>query len=74
MRFGRGSVVAVAVLCGCGGGDPAPPAGRATATATAAAERPAAFGALERRFDARVGVYAVDTGSGREVAHRGCER
>ena len=30
--------------------------------------------ALERRFDARLGVYAVDTGSGREVAYRAGER
>ncbi|MGW6274975.1 class A beta-lactamase [Streptomyces sp. NPDC055060] len=28
-----------------------------------------AFKALERKFDARLGVYAVDTGTGREVAH-----
>ena len=29
---------------------------------------------LERRFDARLGVYALDTGTGRELAHRGDER
>lgn len=32
------------------------------------------FAQLERRFDARLGVYALDTGSGREVAHRADER
>jgi beta-lactamase class A len=59
---------------GCGGDDPAPPASaparsaQPTPTATPAPGR--AFRALERRFDARLGVYAVDTGSGREVAHR----
>src|ERR671933_61443 len=29
---------------------------------------------LEQRFDARLGVYAVDTGSGRELAYRADER
>ncbi|MFF1918711.1 class A beta-lactamase [Streptomyces sp. NPDC058239] len=33
-----------------------------------------AFGELERKFDARVGVYALDTGSGRTVTHRPDER
>ncbi|MFJ1759819.1 class A beta-lactamase [Amycolatopsis sp. NPDC088138] len=32
------------------------------------------FGPLESRFDARLGVYAVDTGSGREVAHHADDR
>lgn len=32
------------------------------------------FAELERRFDARLGVYALDTGSGREVVHRADER
>ncbi len=30
--------------------------------------------ALERTFDARLGVYAIDTGTGREVAHNDGER
>lgn len=34
----------------------------------------AAFAALESRFDARLGVFAVDTGSGRTVQHRADER
>lgn len=33
-----------------------------------------AFKDLERRYDARLGVYAVDTGTGREVAHNDGER
>ncbi|WP_432187214.1 class A beta-lactamase [Streptomyces sp. Tue6028] len=33
-----------------------------------------AFTALEREFDARLGVFAVDTGSGTIVAHRADER
>ncbi|MFG1647446.1 class A beta-lactamase [Amycolatopsis sp. NPDC049252] len=32
------------------------------------------FGPLESRFDARLGVYAVDTGNGREVAHHADDR
>lgn len=28
------------------------------------------FTALERKFDAKLGVYALDTGSGKEIAHR----
>jgi beta-lactamase class A len=32
------------------------------------------FNRLERKFDARLGVYAVDTGSGRTVVHRPDER
>lgn len=32
------------------------------------------FADLERRFDARLGVYAVHTGTGRELAHRADER
>ncbi len=35
---------------------------------------PAALSRLERRVDARVGVFALDTGSGRAVAHRADER
>ncbi|MER5850784.1 class A beta-lactamase [Streptomyces sp. NPDC002012] len=33
-----------------------------------------AFGEMERNFDARLGVYALDTGSGRTVTHRPDER
>lgn len=66
----------LAVLSGCGQatappGAPAP----AAATASAAASAPSAktterrFRALEKEFDARLGVHAVDTGTGREVAH-----
>ncbi|GHH42338.1 class A beta-lactamase [Streptomyces candidus] len=34
----------------------------------------AQLAALERKFDARLGVYAVDTGTGRQLAHRADER
>ncbi|MGW0789891.1 class A beta-lactamase [Streptomyces sp. NPDC002911] len=33
-----------------------------------------AFAELERKYDARLGVYALDTGSGRTVTHRPDER
>ncbi|SCG50194.1 beta-lactamase class A [Micromonospora halophytica] len=35
---------------------------------------PAEFAALEQRYDARLGVYALDTGSGRTLAYRADER
>ncbi len=43
----------------------------ASTSAPAAAAKPytAAFEKLERAFDARLGVYAIDTGTGREVVH-----
>jgi beta-lactamase class A len=47
---------------------PPPPA-----SSTTVAPRPD-FAPLERDFDARLGVYAVDTGTGRELAHRADER
>lgn len=51
---------------------PAPPAPVPTSSATAA--RQPDFAPLEREFDARLGLYAVDTGSGRELTHRADER
>ncbi|MDI3404964.1 class A beta-lactamase [Streptomyces cavernicola] len=63
-----------------GGATPASAAGKATPKATdktgnpqqaAAAKK---FKQLERRYDARVGVYAIDTGTGREVAYNDRER
>lgn len=64
------------------------PAPSVTADQPAAADQPAnadqpasaptsydgAFAALEADFDARLGVYAIDTGSGEEVAYRADER
>jgi beta-lactamase class A len=79
----RGAAVVAAlllVLPACGG------EGRTTTTVieieTTQAPEPTpeptgadpALRALERRFDARLGVYAVDTGSGREIARRADER
>ncbi|MFG2918286.1 class A beta-lactamase [Kitasatospora sp. NPDC048298] len=50
----------------------APSAAMASAPATGSAD--ASFAALEQQFSARLGVFAVDTGSGREVIHRADER
>lgn len=76
-------------LAGCGeGGNAAPPspAGRpsvsAAASGSGASSRPGPdadavtrqLRALERKYDARLGVYAVDTGTGHEVAHNDDER
>lgn len=54
--------------------DPAPHAPRASTSAPADPRTQRAFGELERKFDARLGVYALDTGSGRTVTHRPDER
>jgi beta-lactamase class A len=62
-------------LSSCGGGErpkPEPPPARTAAAATPTATPAPAprFRPLERRFDARLGVYALDTGTGREIAYR----
>ncbi|MET1075406.1 MAG: class A beta-lactamase [Umezawaea sp.] len=41
---------------------------------TTAARSDADFAGLEKTFDARLGVYAIDTGTGREVSYRDGER
>ncbi|MEU4562171.1 class A beta-lactamase [Actinoplanes sp. NPDC023936] len=72
-------VLAVALLSGCGNSDsdstsaPAVPATAASASAASTTDI-AAFDDLEREYRARLGVYALDTGSGRTVAHRQDER
>lgn len=75
------SIVAALVLvplAACGQDDapaaasPSPP--RVSETRGTERSVDARFKELERRFDARLGVYAVDTGSGREVAYNDRER
>ncbi|RNL73027.1 class A beta-lactamase [Streptomyces sp. I6] len=73
------TLVALVPLAACGrDGSPATPAppGPASPAATTPGPGPAAvssavreFTELEDRFEARLGVYAVDTGTGREVVH-----
>lgn len=58
----------------------AEPSASASSAATSSASTPSAprteraFVELERKYDARLGVYALDTGSGRTVVHRPDER
>lgn len=63
-------------LAACGQGTaPAPAAASGSASPTTAAKPTArAFADLERKYGARLGVYALDTGTGREVAYRDAER
>jgi beta-lactamase class A len=60
-------VLMAALLAGCGG------AGSAH-TASATASAPVSFAQIEHRFHARLGLYALDTGTGRTVAYRADER
>ncbi|MFK3978751.1 class A beta-lactamase [Micromonospora sp. NPDC050397] len=45
-------------------------AGEVTVTVSAAGDRDWEFRRLEERFDARLGIYAIDTGTGRSVGYR----
>lgn len=64
----------VAPLAACGSGDdaegnsPAPPSA-STPVATTPTPYADSFRQLEKQFAARLGVYAVDTGNGREIVH-----
>ncbi|GAA4870191.1 class A beta-lactamase [Saccharopolyspora cebuensis] len=63
--------VAFLALVGCGSAGAAPePAAPEPGTRAPHAD----FRALEREFDARLGVYAVDTATGEEIAYRPDER
>ncbi|MFG2132436.1 class A beta-lactamase [Streptomyces sp. NPDC048751] len=53
---------------------PSAGSGRSAAQAAATRSTTAEFQELEREFDARLGVYALDTGTGRTVAHRADDR
>ncbi|WP_422740736.1 class A beta-lactamase [Micromonospora sp. WMMD729] len=71
------AAAAVVSLAACGpadaAGQPAPD-GTTTATASTAAAAYPDLRRLEERFDVRLGVYAIDTGSGRTVRYRAGER
>ena len=75
-------IVAASLLAaGCsaqGPDDTSTPTASPTAAASnqtpAVAPSDAKFAGLESTFDSRLGVYAVDTGSGREIAYRADER
>ncbi len=72
---GRAALLALSVvpLAACSTPTPAQPSAAPAATPVAADGR-ADFEQLERAFTARLGVYAVDTATGREVAFRSEER
>ena len=80
----RAAVVAVGaalaiLVAGCSSPDdtaaptPSPTASTPSPTPSAA-PYDAAFAALEAEFASRIGVYAIDTGSGDEIAYRADER
>ncbi len=69
------AAVAAVSLTACTSPTAAPPTGSPSASPSASpAATDRAFRDLEARFDARLGVHAVDTGTGRTVAWRDGER
>ncbi|MEW1584347.1 class A beta-lactamase [Micromonospora vinacea] len=71
------TAVAVVSLAACGPADSGEQPTRdsaVTVNASTAADRDHEFRRLEERFDARLGVYAIDTGTGRAVQYRADER
>ncbi|MFF9482887.1 class A beta-lactamase [Streptomyces sp. NPDC014733] len=74
----RGALAALLLvpLVACGAGSAEAEASTPSPKATPSAARPFTkdLKELERKFSARLGVYAVDTGTGREVAYRDGER
>jgi beta-lactamase class A len=70
-------LLATTPLSGCAtssGGAPAPTSSVSMSTPTAQAQAASAFGQLERRFGARLGVYVMDTATGHTVTYRAEER
>jgi beta-lactamase class A len=71
------TVVLLACACTAEQRDEPAPTPRAATTPTTPTPTPAptpAFDRLEAEFAARLGIYAIDTGSGRTVEHRADER
>lgn len=67
----------LALLNGCASGPtptPSPPSSVSASAATPAPDVTAEFERLESGFDARLGVYAVEIGTGRAVEYRADER
>lgn len=67
------ATLAVGLLAGCAT-TAAPEAEPEAETHADAAQHEAQFQRLEEEFDARLGVYAVDTGTDRDIAYRSDER
>ncbi|XBP95653.1 class A beta-lactamase [Micromonospora sp. CCTCC AA 2012012] len=80
MVFATHRLVAMAALVSLAACSPAGAAeqptrdSEVTATVSPAPDSGHAFRQLEERFDARLGVYAIDTGSGRTMGYRADER
>ncbi|GAA1952959.1 class A beta-lactamase [Kitasatospora viridis] len=70
------ALLAATALSGCAGrtGPSAPPAGGTAGAPAPAPSADAAFQQLEQHYGARLGVYVLDTGSGRELRYRADER
>ncbi|WP_410594908.1 class A beta-lactamase [Amycolatopsis sp. lyj-23] len=75
-RWAALAALVLVPLTACTAEPPKPPETRQTPETPPAATAVAQpdFAPLEHDFDARLGVYALDTGSGREIAHRADER
>lgn len=81
-RLAATASLVAALLAGCAAPAAEAPTAPAASAAPSASTAPAvdqaaadaAFAALEERFGARLGVHAVDTGSGAEVSWRADER
>ncbi|MFC7549696.1 class A beta-lactamase [Plantactinospora sp. GCM10030261] len=72
------AATAVALAAGCSNpadtGEQPPRDRQVTVTTSTAADRGRTFQRLEDRFDARLGIHAIDTGTGRTVQYRAEER
>ncbi|OZM71758.1 class A beta-lactamase [Amycolatopsis antarctica] len=74
LRRAAATALTCLLLPGCAAPTAPGAEGPAAAPPTSAAATPDVFGGLEREFDARLGVYAVDTGTGRELAFHADDR
>lgn len=68
------AAIGLCLLPACGRTEPSASGAIDATSAPAAGVADSEFAALEEQFDARLGVYAVDTGTGREIEWRGDER
>ena len=66
------AVLALALVGGCATTDAAP--ATPAATSSPAAQSSPAFAQLEKQFNANLGVYVLDTGTGRSLAYRADDR
>ncbi|WP_285730589.1 class A beta-lactamase [Nocardiopsis sp. ATB16-24] len=75
-RTGLAALAALVIVpaTGCATSGEATPGSTRSAEPVASAAPQGEFERLEEEFDARLGVYAVDTGTGEQIAHRPDER